>query len=168
MATATPPTQPKRATLMRRQPSALARHALAAFADVRRYFDTDAHIAGALGWDVATAREWREQAVVRPQRVKVKQLLMLRGLCEDTRPFLREDLDVGHWLTSPQPHLRGHTPAQWLRGRGEHGLNELRRGLVEWMPKVSESDLTDLPAPGPLGEAQASGEFGRMLAELEG
>ena len=45
------------------------------------------------------------------------------------------------------------------------GLDQLTRGLVEWMPRISEEDLEPIMASEP-GDTEAARELERMLAEL--
>jgi hypothetical protein len=155
----------------RRAPSAHATRALDDFARLYSYFGGGALLAGALGWDQATVAEWRTRQVVRPQVKKVAQIELLLELCEETRPYLHEDHQVGEWISIGLPNLRGMTPAQWLTARGHRGLRELTYGLIDWMPRLPAGELESIE-----GEATPEGlaspadtpeaaEFLRMLSE---
>lgn len=135
------------------------------------FFGRDVLLAGALGWDEATVAGWRGRDVVRPQVKKAAQVGLLLELCDETRPYLREDRQVGEWVSTGLPNLRGSTPAQWLVDRGHRGLRELTYGLVDWMPRLPAGEIE------PLDESAASeaiaahagtpgtAEFLRMLGE---
>lgn len=124
-----------------RQRSPEAAHALDLFNTLRTYFAYDSALAQALGWDEATAAEWRSRRVVRPQKAKIALVNLLSELCQETRPYLATDLDVGAWINAPLPNLRGWSPARWLRGGGRKGLRQLVYGMVDWMPRVPDGDL---------------------------
>jgi hypothetical protein len=151
----------------RRSPQAVS--ALDAFTSLYAFFGRDVLVAEALGWDEATVAAWRERQVVRPQRAKSDEVELLLELCEETRPYLREDGQVGAWVTTPLPNLRGATPAAWLRLRGRRGLRELVHGLVDWMPRlpVGEIEPVDERAAAAALSKQAADpavvEFQRML-----
>lgn len=157
-----------------RQRSAQANRAVDAFGDARRFFSHDARLAEALGWDEATAAQWRDRLVVRPQRVKAIQVFELAELAREARAYLRTDTDVGDWLNAPLPNLGGSSPARWLRSRGMIGLRELIHGMVDWMPRLPERDLDPIDmerAWAYLDEAaehdQGAAELKRMLAALD-
>jgi hypothetical protein len=124
-----------------REPSVQARHALDCFARLYCFFGRDVLLAGALGWDEATVAMWRGRGVVRPQVKKAAQVELLLELCEETRPYLHGDLQVGEWVSTGLPNLRGSTPAQWLVARGHRGLRELTYGLVDWMPRLPAGEI---------------------------
>jgi hypothetical protein len=144
---------------------------LDSFAHLYCFFGRDVLLAGALGWDEATIAMWRAREVVRPQVKKVAQVALLLELCEEARPYLHEDLQVGAWVSTGLPNLRGSTPAQWLMTRGHRGLRELTYGLVDWMPRLPAGEIK------PVNETAASeaiavhvgtpetAEFLRMLGE---
>jgi hypothetical protein len=140
-----------RSLLEERRRSRHAEAALQAFADLRRFFPQDTTLAEALAWDVATVAAWRAGEVVRPQKAKVVQVFLLRELCEEVRPYFDDDTDVARWINAPLPNLalvqrKGASPAMWLNARKTSGLDELTRGLVEWMPKIAEEDLEPITA----------------------
>lgn len=155
----------------RRAPSAQATFALDAFARLYAFFGRDVLLAGALGWDEATVAGWRGGEVVRPQVKKAAQVALLLELCEEARPYLRDDLQVGGWVSTALPNLRGATPAQWLLTRGQRGLRELTYGLVDWMGRlpageiepVSESAASEAIAAH--ADTPGTAEFQRMLGE---
>lgn len=155
----------------RRSPSAQAKGALESFARLYTFFGRDVLLAGALGWDEATVAVWRGREVVRPQVKKAGQVALLLELCEEARPYLREDRQVGEWVTTALPNLRGATPAQWLLARGHRGLRELTYGLVDWMPRlpageiepVNEDHVAKLLAAH--ADARGTAEFLPMLGE---
>jgi hypothetical protein len=103
-----------------------------------------ATLAQALGWDQATAGDWGSHNVVRPRTAKHKQVFLLIELCAEARAYLASDSDVGLWLNAPLPNLRGITPAEWLRERGAIGLRELTYGMVDWMPRLPDGELSDI------------------------
>jgi hypothetical protein len=115
--------------------------ALEVFASLYSFFGRDVMVADALGWDDATVAAWRQREVVRPQRAKAENVELLLELCEETRPYLRDDRQVGAWVTTPLPNLRGAAPSDWLRLRGRRGLRELVHGLVDWMPRLPAGEL---------------------------
>jgi hypothetical protein len=156
-----------------RERSRVATLALDAFGELRRFFGHDVQLAQALNWDDATAAQWRDRLVVRPQRTKVRQVLLLNELAGEARAYLATDTDVGDWLNAPLPNLRGSSPANWIRSRERIGLRELTHGMVDWMPRLPDRDLEPIDAQ----EAQAyldeaaghdagAAELKRMLAAL--
>lgn len=168
----TRPTGPVRKVARSRSPQAGV--ALDAFAELRRFFDHDARLTEALGWDDATSAQWRDRQVVRPQRVKTMQVALLAELAREARAYLDTDADVGDWLNAPLPNLRGASPARWLRSRGHVGLREMTFGLVDWMPRLPDTDLEPIDeeqARAYLEEAadhdEGAAELKRMLAELD-
>ena len=128
-------------------------------------------LAYALGWDEATVAVWRTREVVRPQVKKAAQIELLLELCEETRTYLHEDHQVGEWISTGLPNLRGMTPAQWLAARGQRGLRELTYGLVDWMPRLPAGELEPIEEPArsgastPHAETPEATEFLRMLSE---
>ena len=157
--------------IKRRAPSAQATRALDAFARLYCFFGRDVLLAGALGWDQATIAEWRTREVVRPQVKKAAQIELLLELCEEARPYLHEDHQVGEWISTGLPNLRGMTPAQWLTARGHRGLRELTYGLVDWMPRLPAGELEPIEKHAtsetrtPHAETPEAAEFLRMLSE---
>lgn len=144
--------EPAKATQpVARERSRVAILALDAFGDLRRFFSHDVQLAQALNWDDATAAQWRDRLVVRPQRTKVRQVLLLNELAGEARAYLATDTDVGEWLNAPLPNLRGSSPANWIRSRGRIGLRQLTHGMVDWMPRLPDHDLEPIDAE----EAQA-------------
>lgn len=134
----------------------------------------DSQLGNALGWDLATVAEWRDGEVVRPQRAKMRQVWLLSRLCEEARPYLAEDTDVGAWMSAPLPNLQGASPASWLAERGERGLGELIHGLVDWMPRLPAGELAVIDEREASRALERAGdedegvrEFQRMLAELD-
>jgi hypothetical protein len=119
-----------------REPSGFADHALDSFARLHVFFGRDAPLAAALGWDEATVAGWRRREVVRPHMKKSAQVVLLLHLCEDVRPYMRNDLQVGRWMGTALPNLRGLSPAQWLAENGQRGLRELTHGLIAWKPRL--------------------------------
>lgn len=103
--------------------------ALDDFARLHVFFARDAPLASALGWDEATVACWRKREVVRPQVKKSAQVLRMLQLCDQVRPYMQSDRQVGQWLGAPAPNLRGASPAQWLNANGQRGLRELSHGL---------------------------------------
>ncbi len=103
--------------------------ALDDFARLYIFFGRDAPLAAALRWDEATIACWRKRQVVRPQVKKATQVLRMLKLCDQVRPHMQSDRQVGQWLGAPSPNLRGHSPAQWLAANGQRGLDELARQL---------------------------------------
>ena len=156
-----------------RERSPLACLAVDAFGDLRRFFVHDVDLAQALGWDEATAAQWRDRLVVRPQRIKALQVLQLAELAREARAYLETDTNVGEWLNAPLPNLRGSSPARWVRSRGPIGLRELTHGMVDWMPRLPDRDLEQIVAEQArtyLDEAaehdEGAAELKRMLADL--
>jgi hypothetical protein len=123
----------------RRAPSGLASHALDSFARLYAFFGRDAPLAGVLGWDEATVAGWRRREVVRPHMNKAAQVVLLLALCDEARPYMRDDLQVGRWMGTALPNLHGVSPAQWLAENGQRGLRELTHGLVAWKPRLPVS-----------------------------
>jgi hypothetical protein len=157
-----------------RERSQQATLALDAFGELRRFFVHDAHLAHALGWDEATAAQWRDRCVIRPQRIKALQVLLLYEAAQEARAYLESDTNVGEWLNAPMPNLRGSSPARWIRTRGPIGLRELTRGMVDWMPRLPDRDLEPINAQEAmayLDEAaehdEGAAELKRMLADLD-
>jgi hypothetical protein len=148
-----------------------ATHALDAFASLYVFFGRDVLLAGALGWDEATIAMWRGREVVRPQVKKAAQVTLMLELCEETRSYLQGDRQVGEWVTTALPNLRGATPAQWLIARGHRGLHELTYDLVDWMLRlpageiepVTEDSVAQMIAAHT--DTPGTAEFLRMLGE---
>lgn len=141
------------------------------FARLWAFFGRDVLAADALGWDEATVAAWRAREVVRPQVKKAAQVELLLELCEETHPYMHSDRQVGEWLVTALPNLRGSTPAQWLAARGRRGLRELTYGLVDWMPRLPAGEIEPLDestvadAMAAHAESPATVEFQRMLNE---
>jgi hypothetical protein len=154
-------------------PSPQAAHALDSFARLYSFFGQDMRLASALGWDEATVAAWRTRDVVRPQIKKVAQIRLLLELCEETRPYMREDRQVGDWVSTGLPNLHGMTPAQWLATHGRHGLRQLIYGLVDWMPRLPAGEVEPVKervpseaTAAPAGTAETA-KFLQMLDELD-
>lgn len=154
-----------------RERSRVAVLALDAFGELRHFFSHDVQLAQALNWDEATAAQWRNRLVVRPQRTKVRQVLLLNELAGEARAYLATDTDVGEWLNAPLPNLRGKSPANWIRSRGRIGLRELTHGMVDWMPRVPDRDLEPIDSAEAqvyldetAGHDPGAAELKRMLA----
>jgi hypothetical protein len=174
------PTAPtkKQTTVRSRRPaarerSAQATRALDVFGELRHFFVYDAQLAQALGWDEATAAQWRDRLVIRPQRVKTMQVLFLYEIAREARAYLERDVDVGEWLNAPLPNLRGGSPARWVRERGLIGLRELTHGMVDWMPRLPDRELEAVNEEEAMAYLDAAAEhdagareFKRMLADL--
>jgi hypothetical protein len=109
--------------------SGLAEMALEDFARLHVFFGRDAPLAAALGWDEATVACWRKREVVRPQVKKSAQVLRMLKLCDEVRPHMQNDLQVGRWIGTALPNLGGLSPARWLALNGQRGLEELTHGL---------------------------------------
>jgi hypothetical protein len=150
-----------------RERSPQATLALDAFGDLRRFFSHDIQLALALGWDDATAAQWRDHVVVRPQRIKARQVLQLAELAREARAFLATDTDVGKWLNAPLPNLRGSSPARWIRSRGRIGLRELTHGMVDWMPRLPDRDLEPIDADEAQAHLDEAAEHDAGAAELK-
>lgn len=125
--------------------------ALESFARLHVFFGRDAPLAAVLGWDEATVACWRRREVVRPQSKKADQVVLLLKLCDEARPHLHDDLQVGRWLGTAQPNLRGVSPAQWLAANGHYGLKGLSHGLTAWKP-IPPVLTTEQPIASDLGE----------------
>ena len=157
--------------IQRRAPSAQATRALDSFARLYSFFGRDVLLAGALSWNEATVAEWRTREVIRPQVKKAAQIELLLECCEETRPYLHEDHQVGEWISTALPNLRGMTPAQWLAARGHRGLRELTYGLLDWMPRLPAGELepiekdTTPEAMALSADTPEAAEFLRMLSE---
>jgi hypothetical protein len=102
------------------------------------------------------------------------QVALLAELAREARAYLDTDANVGDWLNAPSPNLRGTSPARWLRSRGHIGLRELTFGLVDWMPRLPDTDLEPIDeerARAYLEEAadhdEGAAELKRMLAEVD-
>jgi hypothetical protein len=156
-----------------RQRTPQAGRALELFASLRPYFAYDRELAEALGWDEATVSEWRRRKVVRPQRAKVIQVLLLHELCDEAQAYLRSPTDVGNWINTPLPNLSGATPAGWLAANGVRGLSALTRGMVDWMPRMPEADLEPFDEQAALAALEFAAatdagarELKRLLSEL--
>jgi hypothetical protein len=112
--------------------------------------------------------------VVRPQRVKMRQVVLTLELCREARAYLESDTDAGMWLVAPLPNLSGKTPSEWLHERGPTGLRELTYGLVDWSPRLpagqlegfDEDEASALLRAG-AAEDENVREFARMLAALD-
>ena len=156
-----------------RAPSAQATRALDCFERLYCFFGRDVLLAEALDWNEATVAEWRTREVIRPHLKKVAQIELLLELCEETRPYLQEDLQVGEWINTGLPNLRGMSPAQWLTARGHRGLRELTYGLLDWMPRLPAGELEPIKEPAtskantPTPRLPEAAEFLRMLSELD-
>jgi hypothetical protein len=149
-----------------------ATHALDSFVRLCAFFGRDVLLAGALGWDEATVAGWRRREVMRPQAKKAAQVELLLELCDEARPYLREDRQVGEWVSTALPNLRGLSPAEWLAARGHRGLRELTYGLVDWMPRLPAGEIEPVDegatreAPATNAGIPGAAEFSRMLGEL--
>jgi hypothetical protein len=126
----------------RRQLSNHAQYAREAFQGLRGFFKNDAQLAEALGWDEKTVAQWKEAKVSRPRRPNVLRVAFLHELCLEARVYLATEEDAGRWVTTPQPQLRGETPAAWVRDRGKTGLDELTLMFAEApLPAAADEPL---------------------------
>lgn len=124
----------RRPPASRRRPSPATAQALDGFAHLREFFARDTGLTSALGWDDATVAQWRDRRVGRVRRAKAAEVLLLLAVCEEAHAYLQHPHQVGEWALAPQPHLRGSTPAKWVRERGARGLQELTAWMLDAMP----------------------------------
>ncbi len=125
--------------------------------ELRNYFRSATQLALALGTSRDTVRVWSAaRAPARPRVELLDAAELLLVLCRAARRYVADDLDVGDWVSAPDPRLRGASPAQALRRNGREALEELLAGLALVAPPRPEGPV-DLPSLDDLRIALAHG-----------
>ncbi|MHB8693123.1 MAG: hypothetical protein ACYDHH_17945 [Solirubrobacteraceae bacterium] len=101
-----------RSTRARGGPSAHALEAHRAFAELQPFFDTKTALAKALGWSLPTLRGWFDSVPTRPREGSARDVIQLRDLAVAAGKWVSDPLQVGEWLLSPLPELRGSVPSR--------------------------------------------------------
>ncbi len=125
--------------------------------ELRNYFRSATQLALALGTSRDTVRMWsaaRTPARPRVELLDAAELLLI--LCRAARRYVANDLDVGDWVSAPDPRLRGASPAQALRRNGREALQDLLAGLALVAPPRPDGPV-DLPSLDDLRTALAHG-----------
>jgi hypothetical protein len=105
-------------------------------------------------------RQWLEGPPARPRLQSVQDVLQLRDVAKAAGRWVSDPLQVGDWLLSPHPDLRGAVPAELALDLPSEGvellLNDMAliaprervaTGRVEMSVEDLKATLRDLAAP---------------------
>jgi hypothetical protein len=118
--------------------------ALAAFRELSVFFETRKALANALGWDEKTVDRWARGDVSRVRRSGTNRVRGLLMLCTEVRPYMERACDVGAWVLTRLPDWDGATPAAIVQERGERGVLQLSKRIVESVPRQEPKPLAEI------------------------
>ncbi len=126
--------------------SETARHAAAAFAELRRFFRSSSQLQKALSWSAPTLRSWiGEHGPLRPRAHSVERVLLLVELASAAKKWVSDPWQVGDWLLEPQPNLGGVSPTQVVDVLGAEGVHKMIDSMAVIAPRERvSSDPVDL------------------------
>src|SRR5438445_4664653 len=102
----------------------------AGYDELRRFFPMPSQRARALGVKRDTIQVWDEHRAGRLRATSQGRVTLLLALCSAVSGYMLTARDVGRWMLSPQPSLRGRSPVDLLRALGDEAYAQIRR-LVE-------------------------------------
>lgn len=108
-----------------RAPSEATLRAHEALAQLEPFFATKTDLARALGWTAPTLRQWLESRPARPRQDTIRSVMQLRDLAVAAGKWVSNPQQVGEWLLSPHPQLRGAVPAEMARSLPAEGVELL-------------------------------------------
>ncbi len=97
-----------------------------AYRDLSRWFPALSDRARALGMNRDTLSEWeRAQLDYRVRPATAENIQTLESVARDVEQLMGDPRATGRWMLTPQPQLRGETPARLVRERRLRELAEL-------------------------------------------
>jgi hypothetical protein len=115
-------------------------------AELRIYFASSSQLARALGTSRDTLRAWNgSHTPARPRVELLDAAQSLLALCRAVSRYVPDKTQVGQWLESPSPRLRGVSPVEVLRSHGHNGLDLLLADLAVTTPPRPTSPI-DIPS----------------------
>lgn len=110
---------------------------------LRAFFPSASSRAQALGMKRDTIRVWDEGRASRLRASSQGRVALLLAVCVAVSKYTLTAQDVGRWMLSPQPSLRGRSPADALRDLGDEVVQQLRVVLDRLVsPNGSHEPLT--------------------------
>ena len=101
------------------------------------YFDTVSDRAEAFGVERSTIRVWDEGSAKKLRRESRERASILAEVCRDLSSLMEDRREVGRWLLTPQPGLRGERPTAALLRHGTAAavlIGMVARGLSPVRP----------------------------------
>jgi predicted transcriptional regulator len=94
--------------------------------ELRAFFPTASARAKALGMKRDTIRVWDEDRAGRLRASSQGRVALLLAVCTAVSKYMSSSKDVGRWMLSPQPSLRGQSPVDALRDLSDELVQQLR------------------------------------------
>ncbi len=123
--------------------------------ELRAYFPTPSMRALALGVKRDTIRVWDKHGATKLRKTSQGRVTLLLSLCSAVADHMLNPRDVGAWMLSPQPSLRGRAPIDALRALGNDAYEQVRQLVIEGRL---------VPAP---NRGWDAADWGRLEAELD-
>ncbi len=120
------------------------------YEQLREFFPTPSLRARALGVKRDTIQVWDHQRAARLRATSQGRVTLLLALCSAVSSHMLSSRDVGRWMLSPQPALRGRSPVELLRELGDEAYQQIRRvvqrddGLLELRGPLGSNDWDEI------------------------
>lgn len=101
----------------------------AGYRELRTFFSTASARARALGVKRDTIRVWDEGCASRVRATSQGRVALLLAVCTAVSKYMVTNQDVGRWMLSPQPSLRGQSPVEALLDLGDDLIQQIRLAL---------------------------------------
>ena len=101
----------------------------AGYRELPAFFSTASARARALGVKRDTIRVWDEGRARRVRATSQGRVALLLAVCAAVSKYLVTTQDVGRWMLSPQPSLRGQSPVEALLDLGDDVIQQIRFAL---------------------------------------
>lgn len=98
----------------------------AGYDELREFFPTPSLRARALGVKRDTIQVWDQHMAARLRGSSQGRVTLLLALCSAVSRHMLSPRDVGQWMLTPQPSLRGRSPVYLLRQLGDGAYEQLR------------------------------------------
>lgn len=121
-------------TSAKRRPVPRAHPALRDYRRLGPFFPVKSERAKALGASTETLRTWEQRPPSRLRSGLVENIRLVLEVCLELEPLMDKRSDVGRWMLSPQPQLRGRTPVSLLHADGKDAIERLLGLAVEQIP----------------------------------
>ncbi len=99
----------------------------AGYDELREFFPTPSLRARALGVKRDTIQVWDQHRAARLRGTSQGRVTLLLVLCSAVSRHMLSPRDVGRWMLTPQPSLRGKSPVDLLRQLGDEAYDQIRR-----------------------------------------